>query len=60
MPSLVSWLVAGLSVVDRAASLSYTLSKTYDASNFLDEFEFQTVRELVTGLGQTVLYPEAK
>ncbi|KAM3521142.1 hypothetical protein MY4038_009166 [Beauveria bassiana] len=43
MPSLVSWLVAGLSVADRAASLSYTLSKTYDASNFLDEFEFQTV-----------------
>ncbi|KAM3480670.1 hypothetical protein MY8738_004819 [Beauveria namnaoensis] len=42
MPSLVSWLVAGLAVADRAASLSYTLSKTYDASNFLDEFEFQT------------------
>ncbi|KAF1730597.1 putative endo-1,3(4)-beta-glucanase [Beauveria bassiana] len=42
MPSVVSWLVAGLAVADRAASLSYTLSKTYDASNFLDEFEFQT------------------
>ncbi|KAM3428743.1 hypothetical protein MY4824_008654 [Beauveria thailandica] len=42
MPSLVSWLVAGLAVADRAASLSYTLSKTYNASNFLDEFEFQT------------------
>ncbi|KAM3496990.1 hypothetical protein MY10362_009641 [Beauveria mimosiformis] len=42
MPSLVSWLVAGLAVAQRAASLSYTLSKTYDASNFLDEFEFHT------------------
>ncbi|KAH8715385.1 Endo-1,3(4)-beta-glucanase [Beauveria bassiana] len=44
MPSVVSWLVAGLAVADRAASLSYTLSKTYDASNFLDEFEFQTAK----------------
>ncbi|EJP61245.1 Concanavalin A-like lectin/glucanase [Beauveria bassiana ARSEF 2860] len=42
MPSLVSCLVAGLAVADRAASLSYTLSKTYDASNFLDEFDFHT------------------
>ncbi|KAM3547483.1 hypothetical protein ARSEF4850_010000 [Beauveria asiatica] len=42
MPSIISCLVAGLAVADRAASLSYTLSKTYDASNFLEEFEFQT------------------
>ncbi len=45
MPSLVSCLVAALVVAGRVASRSYTLSKTYDASNFLDEFDFQTVRE---------------
>ncbi|OAR01228.1 hypothetical protein LLEC1_00180 [Akanthomyces lecanii] len=42
MPSLVSCLVAALAVAARVASRSYTLSKTYDASNFLDEFDFQT------------------
>lgn len=46
MPSLVSCVVAALTVAGRAASRSYTLSKTYDASNFLDEFDFQTVRGL--------------
>ncbi|KAM3557711.1 hypothetical protein MY1884_004369 [Beauveria asiatica] len=40
MPSLVSCLLAGLAVADRAAAARYSLSKTYDSSNFLDEFHF--------------------
>ncbi|PMB67693.1 putative endo-1,3(4)-beta-glucanase [Beauveria bassiana] len=41
MPSLISCLVAGLAVVDRAAAAKYSLSKTYDSSNFLTEFHFR-------------------
>ncbi|XWX02403.1 hypothetical protein V2A60_010440 [Cordyceps javanica] len=42
MPSLVSCVVAALTIAGRAASRSYSLSKTYDASNFFNEFDFQT------------------
>ncbi|EJP66260.1 Concanavalin A-like lectin/glucanase [Beauveria bassiana ARSEF 2860] len=41
MPSLISCLVAGLAVVDRAAAAKYSLSQTYDSSNFLTEFHFR-------------------
>ncbi|OAA52132.1 Concanavalin A-like lectin/glucanase [Cordyceps fumosorosea ARSEF 2679] len=42
MLSLVSCVAAALAVAGRAESRSYALSKTYDASNFFDEFDFQT------------------
>ncbi|KAM3501336.1 hypothetical protein MY10362_005625 [Beauveria mimosiformis] len=41
MPSLVSCLLAGLAVVDRAAAAKYSLSQTYDSTNFLKEFHFR-------------------
>ncbi|KAF1731227.1 putative endo-1,3(4)-beta-glucanase [Beauveria bassiana] len=41
MPSLISCLVAGLAVVDRATAAKYSLSQTYDSSNFLTEFHFR-------------------
>ncbi|KAM0665970.1 hypothetical protein ACQRIU_005314 [Beauveria bassiana] len=41
MPSLISCLVAGLAVVDRAAAAKYSLSQTYNSENFLTEFHFR-------------------
>ncbi|EGX95212.1 GPI anchored endo-1,3(4)-beta-glucanase, putative [Cordyceps militaris CM01] len=42
MSSLVSCALAVLAIAGQAAGRSYALSKTYDASNFFDEFDFQT------------------
>ncbi|KAM3449475.1 hypothetical protein NHJ6243_009965, partial [Beauveria neobassiana] len=50
MPSLISCLLAGLAVADRAAAASYSLSKTYDSSNFLDEFHFLETDQFPWGL----------
>ncbi|KAM3429226.1 hypothetical protein MY4824_008373 [Beauveria thailandica] len=41
MPSLVSCLLAGLAVVDHAAAAKFTLSQTYNSTNFLTEFHFR-------------------
>ncbi|XWW99257.1 hypothetical protein V2A60_007266 [Cordyceps javanica] len=41
MPSIASCLLAGLAVVDRAVAAKYSLSQTYDSSNFLKEFHFR-------------------
>lgn len=46
MPSLVSCVATALAIAGGAAARSYTLTKTYDASNFFDEFDFQTVRDV--------------
>ncbi|KAM3463279.1 hypothetical protein MY5147_009691 [Beauveria neobassiana] len=48
MPSLVSCLLAGLAVADRAAAVSYSLSQTYDSSNFLEEFHFRETGTIPT------------
>ncbi|KAJ6782328.1 hypothetical protein PWT90_07800 [Aphanocladium album] len=42
MPSLLSCFVASFTFASSALGRSYTLSKTYDSSNFFDEFDFQT------------------
>lgn len=50
-PSLVSCVVAALATAGHAVGRSYTLSKTYDASNFFDQFDFQTVRTPASATG---------